>query len=100
VVWPQNHSNGFHRFGLKTGGDGFWRVGLKTRCDGFLQFGLKIDGDGFSRPQNQRSVSWLSLKTKVVGGFLVWSSKSSGLRFIGCATKPMEEVRRGTRIEI
>jgi hypothetical protein len=23
VVWPQNHSDGFHRFGLKTGGDGF-----------------------------------------------------------------------------
>jgi hypothetical protein len=23
VVWPQNHSDGFHWFGLKTGGDGF-----------------------------------------------------------------------------
>jgi hypothetical protein len=23
VVWPQNHSDGFHRFGLKTGGNGF-----------------------------------------------------------------------------
>jgi hypothetical protein len=23
VVWPQNHSDGFHRFGLKTGGDDF-----------------------------------------------------------------------------
>jgi hypothetical protein len=23
VVWPQNHSDGFHRFDLKTGGDGF-----------------------------------------------------------------------------
>jgi hypothetical protein len=22
-VWPQNHSDGFHRFGLKTDGDGF-----------------------------------------------------------------------------
>jgi hypothetical protein len=22
VVWPQNHSDGFHWFGLKTGGDG------------------------------------------------------------------------------
>jgi hypothetical protein len=22
VVWPQNHSDGFHRFSLKTGGDG------------------------------------------------------------------------------
>jgi hypothetical protein len=23
VVWPQNHSDGFRRFGIKTGGDGF-----------------------------------------------------------------------------
>jgi hypothetical protein len=23
VVWPQNHSDGFHRFGFKTGGEGF-----------------------------------------------------------------------------
>jgi hypothetical protein len=29
----------------------------------------------FSRPQNQWSVSWLSLKTKVVEGFSVWASK-------------------------
>jgi hypothetical protein len=36
VVWPQNHSDGFCRFDLKTVGDGFWRFGLKTCCDGFL----------------------------------------------------------------
>jgi hypothetical protein len=35
VVWPQNHWDGFLRFGLKTGGDGFWWFGLKTCCDGF-----------------------------------------------------------------
>jgi hypothetical protein len=29
VVWPQNHSDGFLRFVLKTGGDGFWQFGLK-----------------------------------------------------------------------
>jgi hypothetical protein len=52
VVWPQNHSDGFHQFGLKTGGDGFSWFGLKTG-------GL---------------VSWLSLKTKVVEGFPVWAS--------------------------
>jgi hypothetical protein len=44
VVWPQNHSDGFRQFGLKTGGDGFSRFGLKTGGQ----------------------VSWLSLKTKVV----------------------------------
>jgi hypothetical protein len=30
VVWPQNHSDGFLQFGLKTGGDGFSHFGLKT----------------------------------------------------------------------
>jgi hypothetical protein len=74
-------------------------------------------------PQNQWWISWLSLKTKVVEGFpiwastpaalvwrfgpqnyrdglLVWASKSSGLRFVGCATKPIKGGRRGTRVEI
>jgi hypothetical protein len=91
----------FCRFDLKTGGDGFSRFGLKTG----------------------RWVSWLSLKTKVVEGFLVWTSKPavlvwlfepqnhrdsfliwaskpSSIRFVGCATKPMEEGRRGTCVEI
>jgi hypothetical protein len=41
AVWPQNHSDSFHRFGLKTSGDDFWRFGLKTCCDGFWRVGLK-----------------------------------------------------------
>jgi hypothetical protein len=52
LVEPQNQgrrfmSDGFRRFGFKTGGDGFWRFGLKTCCDGFRWFGLKTSGDGF-----------------------------------------------------
>jgi hypothetical protein len=35
VVWPQNHWDGFLRFGLKTSGDGFLWFGLKTGGDGF-----------------------------------------------------------------
>jgi hypothetical protein len=58
-VWPQNHSDGFCWFGIKTGGDSFYRFGIKTCCDSFLQFGLKTGGDGFS---------WFGLKTG--GGFL------------------------------
>jgi hypothetical protein len=52
VVWPQNHSDGFHRFDLKTSGDGFLQFGLKAGGDGFFRFGLKTGG-----------------------GFLVWASK-------------------------
>jgi hypothetical protein len=47
VIWPQNHWDGFLRFGLKTGGDGILRFDLKTGGDGFLRFGLKTGGSGF-----------------------------------------------------
>jgi hypothetical protein len=51
---------------------------IMSYCDGFLQLGLKTGGDGF----------------------LVWASKPCGLRFVDCATKPMEGGRRRTRVEI
>jgi hypothetical protein len=77
VVWHQNHSDGFLRFGLKTGGDGFLQFGLKTSGDGFVRFVLKTGGDGFSGLTSKpvATVSCLSLKTKVVEGFPVWTSK-------------------------
>jgi hypothetical protein len=53
----------------------------------FLGLGLKIGSSGLG-PQNHRD------------GFLVWVSKPSGHRFVGCATKPTEGGRRGTRIDI
>jgi hypothetical protein len=63
-------------------------------------------------PQNQggRGFPGLDLKTDSSDlviysqnhrdGFLVWASKSSRLRFVGCAIKPTDEGRRGTRVEI
>jgi hypothetical protein len=53
VVWHQNYSDDFLRFGLKTSGDGFPGLGLKTVSSGlvvwasklpwqFLSLGLKI----------------------------------------------------------
>jgi hypothetical protein len=33
-------------------------------------------------------------------GFLIWASKPSRLRFVGCTVKPMEEGRRETHVEI
>jgi hypothetical protein len=32
VVWPQNHRDDFHRFGLKTGGDGLASKPVATVC--------------------------------------------------------------------
>jgi hypothetical protein len=46
LIWPQNHSDGFSRFGLKIGGDGFSRFGLKTGGGGFPCLGLKTDNYG------------------------------------------------------
>jgi hypothetical protein len=44
VVWPQNHSDGFHWFGLKTSSDSFLQFDLRTGGDGFSRFGLKTVG--------------------------------------------------------
>jgi hypothetical protein len=53
VIWPQNQCDGFLRFGLIIGGSGFSGLALKPVA----------------------TVSWLSLKTKVVEGFSVWTLK-------------------------
>jgi hypothetical protein len=73
MVWPQNYWDCFLWFGFKTIGDGFLRFGLKTGSDGFLRFGQKTGGDNFSGFTSNpvATVSWLSLKTNVVEGFLV-----------------------------
>jgi hypothetical protein len=42
VVWPQNHWDGFLRFGLKTSGDSFSRFGLKTDGLGFSVWASKL----------------------------------------------------------
>jgi hypothetical protein len=44
LVEPQNHTDGFHWFSLKTSVDGFLQFGFKTGGDGFSQFGLKTGG--------------------------------------------------------
>jgi hypothetical protein len=42
---------------------------------------------------------WFGLKTGS-SGLVVWASKPSGLRFVGCTTKLMERGRCGTRVKI
>jgi hypothetical protein len=99
VVWPQNHSNGFHWFGLKTGGDGFWRFGLKTCCDGFsslasklvatvsLSLASKLTVGFLVEPQNQGGVGFPSLGLKTDNsGLMIWASKSPR-RFLGLCLK-------------
>jgi hypothetical protein len=76
VVWPQNHSDGFYWFGLKTGGDGFWRFGLKTNCGGFFSSTSKL-------------VATISpdLVSKSAVGFLVEPQNQGGGEFSGLGLK-------------
>jgi hypothetical protein len=52
-------------------------------------------------PQNHGGGGFSGLGLKIgSSGLVIWASKPCRLRFVSCATKPIEEGRRGTRIEI
>jgi hypothetical protein len=78
VVWPQNHSDGFSQFGLKTGGDGFSSVWaskpMVTVCE---WFGLKI--------------------TRTISGGL--ASKPAAMVSSGLASKPAVTVFSGLALK-
>jgi hypothetical protein len=79
VILPQNHRDGFSRFSLKIGGDSFFRFGLKTGDECFLVWGSK-----------STAIVWWFWSQNHRDDFLVCASKPSGLRFVGCVTKPMK----------
>jgi hypothetical protein len=52
-------------------------------------------------PQNQGAGGFPGLGLKITATvFLVWTSKPSGFRFVGCAIKSMDGDWRETRVEI
>jgi hypothetical protein len=98
VVWPQNHSNGFCRFGLKTSDDGFTSKPIAMVSSGlaskpaatvFSSLVLKLVATvspdlatkstiGFLiEPQNHGGGGFFSLVLKT-GSFdlVIWASKS------------------------
>jgi hypothetical protein len=100
VVWPQNHSDGFLRFGLKTGGDGFWRFDLKTYCNVssglaskpaamvFSGLALKLVATVFSSLASKLVVTVSpGLASKLVVGFLVEPQNQGGGGFPGLGLK-------------
>jgi hypothetical protein len=62
---------------------------------------LKLVVGFLVEPQNQGGGGFpgLDLKTDS-SGLVIWVSKPSNLRFVGCATKLTDGGRRGTRVEI
>jgi hypothetical protein len=52
-------------------------------------------------PQNQGGGGFPGLGLKIDScSLVIWDSKSSGLRFVGCATKPTDGGQHGTHVEI
>jgi hypothetical protein len=101
VIWPQNHSNGFLWFGLKTGGDGFSTVwaskpmatvcewfGLKTTRTVFTGLASKLVVTVFSSLAS-KLVATVSpgLASKPVVGFLVEPQNQGGGGFPGLGHK-------------
>jgi hypothetical protein len=69
VVWPQNHWDGFCRFGLKTCYDDFYQFGLKICCSGLASKPAATISDGLaSKPA--LTVSWF-VPQNHCDGFLV-----------------------------
>jgi hypothetical protein len=97
VVWPQNQSDGFHRFGLKTSGDSFSSVwasklmamvyewfGLKTTRTVFAGLASKPVATIFSSLTSKLVVTVsLGLASKLVVGFLVEPQNQGGGGFPG-----------------
>jgi hypothetical protein len=62
---------------------------------------LKLVVGFLVEPQNQGGERFPGLDLKTgSSGLVIWVSKPSKLRFVGCATKPTEGCRRGTHVEI
>jgi hypothetical protein len=70
VAWPQNHSDGFYWFGIKTGGNGFYWFGFKTCCDGFTGLTSKPVATVSSGLTSKPMVDFLvEPQNQVAGGF-------------------------------
>jgi hypothetical protein len=83
VVWPQNHSDGFRRFGLKTGGNGFLQLASKLVMTASPGLASKLVVDFLVEPQNQGGAGFPSLGLKTgSSGLVIWASKSPR-RFLG-----------------
>jgi hypothetical protein len=92
VVWPQNHWDGFLRFGIKTSGDDFSRFDLKTGSGGFIGLGLKISSYDL--------LIWVSKSSRLFLGLCLKTKRASVCRYGTHAIKSTDGGQCGTRVEI
>jgi hypothetical protein len=64
VVWPQDHSDGFHRFDLKTSDDGFRCLASKPVATVSPGLASKLAVGFLVEPQNQGGGGFLGLGFK------------------------------------
>jgi hypothetical protein len=97
VVWPQNHSDGFHWFGLKTSGDGLASKAAVTISSGLSSKpAVTVSGSLASKPDATVFSSLASklvatdspgLASKLEVGFLVEPQNQGGGGFPGLGLK-------------
>jgi hypothetical protein len=80
-----DHSDGFHRFGLKTGGDSLASKPVVTVSDGLASKPAETVSSGLT----SKSTATVSpdLASKLVVGFLVEPPNQGGGRFLGLGLK-------------
>jgi hypothetical protein len=77
VVWPQNHSDGFRWFGLKTRGAIFSSLASKLVAMVSPGLALKLAVGFLVEPQNQGGGGFPGLGLKIgSSGLVIWASKS------------------------
>jgi hypothetical protein len=89
-------------FDLKTTGTDYFGLASKSVATVSPDLASKLVMEGFSVWASKLAATiWWFWSQNYHDGFLVWVSKPSGLRFVGCATKLMGGWRwRGARVEI
>jgi hypothetical protein len=100
VVWPQNHWDGFLRFGLKTGGDSFSGLAFKPMAMvSLLSLNTVVEGFPILTSKLAATVWWFGSQNHRDGSLVV-PPKQAGFGLSVAPQNQREAGRRGTRVKI